>query len=170
MKRAVPAPVIFGMTRPAGVRCHVIANLRLDGTISRRFRLAPKLTKRNRRESARACDRCDNEEPMPPGSRQLRHNFWGSMLWEMGDAGKPCVFCHYCGVVGREGPSDRTIKDRNATSKWLKLRRTDRPHLFGIETKICPCRRDQGPIKAGFSSRVDFGFSKPGKASLVCGR
>src|SRR5437899_321539 len=53
-------------------------------------------------------------------------------------------FCHDCGVVGREGPRDRTVKDRNATSKRLKLRRTDRSHLFGIETKTFRCSRDHG--------------------------
>jgi hypothetical protein len=40
-------------------------------------RLGSKLTKRNPCENGPACDCCDNEERMPPGWRQLRHNFSG---------------------------------------------------------------------------------------------
>ena len=75
MKRRVPARIIPGMTRAAGVRAHITGDLRFDGTIVRRLRCAVKIIKRNQSQAACACYRCDNQQPMAPGSRQLWHNF-----------------------------------------------------------------------------------------------
>ena len=41
MKRRVPARVISGMTRAACIRSHITGDLRLDGTILRRYSFAP---------------------------------------------------------------------------------------------------------------------------------
>ena len=75
MKRRVPARVIPGMTRATRIRAHITGDVRLDGTIVRRYSFALEIAERNQCKNACGCNRCDNEQPLPPGSRQLPHNF-----------------------------------------------------------------------------------------------
>ncbi len=63
------------MTRTAGIRTHITGDVRLDGTILRWHSFALEIPVRNQCENARGCNRCDNEQPLPPKSRQLPHNF-----------------------------------------------------------------------------------------------
>src|SRR6266540_2097194 len=91
MKRRVPARVVSGMTCAAGIRTHITGDVRLDGTILWRYSFALEIAKRNQGENACGCNRCDNEQPLPPRSRQLPHNFSAPILWERIRAGKPSL-------------------------------------------------------------------------------
>ena len=74
MKRRVPACVISGVTGAAGVRRHVITSARLNRSILRGLHFAVKIAQRNEGERGGAGDCRDDEQPMPDGSRQARHN------------------------------------------------------------------------------------------------
>ena len=91
MKGRVPARVISGMTRAAGIRTHITGDLRLDGTILRRHTFALEIAERNQGKHACGRYRCDNKQALPPGSRQLPHNFQ-DRYYENGYArGKPSL-------------------------------------------------------------------------------
>ena len=77
MKRCVPARIISGMTRAAGIRTRVPGDLRLDGAILWRYSFALEIAERNQRENGCSRNRCDDEQPLPPRSRQLPHSFRG---------------------------------------------------------------------------------------------
>ncbi len=64
------------MTGAAGIRTYITGDLRSDGTILRRYNFALEIAERNQCDNDCGCNRCDNEQPLPPGSRQLPHNFW----------------------------------------------------------------------------------------------
>src|SRR5207237_6142651 len=74
MKRGVPACVISGVTGTAGVRRHVIASARLNRSILRGLHFAVKIAQRNEGEHGGAGDCRGDEQPMPDGSKQVRHN------------------------------------------------------------------------------------------------
>jgi hypothetical protein len=80
------------MTRAAGIRTHITGDVRLDGTILRRYSFALEIAQRNQCENACGCNRCDNEQPLPPGSRQLRHNFRDRYYERRGAPGKPAAY------------------------------------------------------------------------------
>ena len=91
MKRRVPARVVSGMTRAAGIRTHITGDVRLDGTILRRYSFALEIAQRNQCENACGCNRCNNEQRLPPGSRQLRHNFRDRYYEKRGALGNPSL-------------------------------------------------------------------------------
>jgi hypothetical protein len=80
------------MTRAAGIRTHITGDVRLGGTILRRYSFALEIAQRNQCENACGCNRCDNEQPLPPGSRQLRHNFQDRYYEKRAAPGKPAAY------------------------------------------------------------------------------
>ena len=114
MKRHVPARVISGMTRAAGIGTHITGDVRLDGTILRRYGFALEIAERNQCEKACGCNRCDNEQPLPPGSRQLRHNLQDRYYEKRGVPANP------------QGLSRRQFNFCCTPNRWAVVRRTKR--------------------------------------------